>query len=284
MKLAKILAAVDLSPASGHALKGALHLADTSGAELTVLHVCGKGKTDEATELLSAFVSTWRSHSGHDGPLKKVVVEGRDAYAILAHAHAEQVDLIVCGADGRSALQRLLLGNVAEKLIRMSGCPVWVVRPTPTQEPVRSIALALESLETGQPAIDVGRALQKLFDATLEVVHVLPQSLAETANLVDTIRNVRENLQAAFPDCVIHVETGEPATGILSHGKDLIVCGTHQRKGLQHWILGSVAEKVVREATGSVLTVPLHERKDEQGWWSTDLELEGIAKDGQDGT
>ena len=56
---------------------------------------------------------------------------------ILETAKTQQVDLIVMGTFGRTGLQHLLLGSVAEKVVRLAPCPVLVVRqPTVTVVPV----------------------------------------------------------------------------------------------------------------------------------------------------
>jgi universal stress protein A len=62
-----------------------------------------------------------------------------------------------------------------------------------------------------------------------------------------------------------HVESGEPLQEILefakTHGTDLLVVGTHGRTGAERWLLGSVAERLVRLASCPVLTVPPRQRK-----------------------
>jgi universal stress protein A len=62
-----------------------------------------------------------------------------------------------------------------------------------------------------------------------------------------------------------HVESGEPLHAIIefaeTHGSDLLVVGTHGRTGAQRWLLGSVAERLVRLAHCPVLTVPLQQQK-----------------------
>jgi nucleotide-binding universal stress UspA family protein len=67
---------------------------------------------------------------------------------------------------------------------------------------------------------------------------------------------------AELPGVVIKVETGDPAHKIVAYarerGVDLIIMGTHGRKGLEHAICGSVAENVVRHSETPVLTVNPH--------------------------
>jgi len=58
-----------------------------------------------------------------------VHVSSDPARAIVEHAKATHVDLIVVGTHGRGAVARLMMGSVAEKVVRTAPCPVLVVRP-----------------------------------------------------------------------------------------------------------------------------------------------------------
>ncbi len=98
-------------------------------------------------------------------------------------------------------------------------------------------------------------------------VHLPPQeawgeaTYAMTTEVRTRLQAIATALQAKHPGIQIEVDvaTGEPAKGILGEaeraGVDQIVVGTHGRKGVAHLLLGSVAERVVREATVPVLVV-----------------------------
>jgi nucleotide-binding universal stress UspA family protein len=67
--------------------------------------------------------------------VKKVVVVGKAFAEIIHYAREQNIDLIVLGAHGHSALASMLLGNVAEKVVRKASCPVLTVRhPEPESE------------------------------------------------------------------------------------------------------------------------------------------------------
>jgi hypothetical protein len=83
------------------------------------------------------------------------------------------------------------------------------------------------------------------------------------------IREIRRQVAKCFHparsvDVDVLVETGPPANQILERARslpaDLIVMGTHGEGGFRHLVLGSVAEKVLRQATCPLLTVPPHAR------------------------
>jgi nucleotide-binding universal stress UspA family protein len=71
--------------------------------------------------------------SGLEGDI--VVVHGVPFHEILETAKTQKVDLIVVGTHGRTGLQHILLGSVAEKVVRLAPCPVLVARQ-PTIVPV----------------------------------------------------------------------------------------------------------------------------------------------------
>jgi len=114
------------------------------------------------------------------------------------------------------------------------------------------------------------------FKASLHVLHVVDESFQHWIASVpgatgpsrddllgSSIDRVREFVARAVPnsksDVVTTVTWGHPPTEILRHADehkiDLIVIGTHGRSGLAHALMGSVAEKVVRQATCPVLTI-----------------------------
>jgi nucleotide-binding universal stress UspA family protein len=97
---------------------------------------------------------------------------------------------------------------------------------------------------TAQGAAE-GAAGQAFYDSQVKAAHTRLEQCAETIPA-----NVRRELA---------VEIGEPGNLIVAAqqrlGADLVVMATHGRRGLKHLVLGSVAERVVRESTAPVLTV-----------------------------
>jgi nucleotide-binding universal stress UspA family protein len=139
----------------------------------------------------------------------------------------------------------------------------------------KTILVASDFSEPSQAAIACGRELARKFDATLHLVHVVidPSALPWTAEafampLSDVIPGWQEEarrdlLQSLPPEeragVTIATPVGTPFQEIIQYAKnhhvDLIVMGTHGRGALEHFVLGSVAERVVRKAPCAVLTV-----------------------------
>lgn len=133
------------------------------------------------------------------------------------------------------------------------------------------ILLPTDFSDTAQYALDYARELAGRFDATVHLLHVVPdplQTLAvEVAPVVsdlaaswtaDAERRLEE-VRIEGPRTVRAVRVGHAFVEILRYAADnaidLIVMGTHGRGPVEHLLLGSVAEKVVRKASCPVLTV-----------------------------
>lgn len=144
---ARIVAGVDQSDHSGRALGHAVCLAKALGAALRVVHVVEMGWLPVAAELganLAQVAAAWRSHgqslldqaadvARREGLAAetRLVETGsptqQPAAALLAAAASWKADVIVIGARGRSGVERLLLGSMADGVARRSTVPVVLV-------------------------------------------------------------------------------------------------------------------------------------------------------------
>lgn len=135
--LKSILVPTDFGDAAEAALRYGRTLADTFGAELHILHVLEGGllqarfadpATIEATarQQLSERVAADAPRRFHTHSVLKKFEEPPDA--IIQYARAAAIDLIVMGTHGRSGAAHVLMGSVAERVVRTAPCPVLVVR------------------------------------------------------------------------------------------------------------------------------------------------------------
>lgn len=131
-----ILFATDFSGPSRAAQQYAVQLADKLGATLHAFHAVSEDVFVPAPDLAQrwwqAETERARKQLAADLGTAKVVQEVRQGNAIqeiLKYADDQHVDLIVIGTHGRTGLSRMLLGSVAEKVVRLSKCPVLTVPP-----------------------------------------------------------------------------------------------------------------------------------------------------------
>jgi len=128
-----VLYATDFSPYSNQAYFHAVALAERYGAALTIVHVYAPGGAN-ASKGAPEDPAYWRSQLEQIRPLnagipvQHVLLEGNPADEVLRHATEARSDLIVLGTHGRTGLERLLMGSVAEKVLRGAPCSVLVVK------------------------------------------------------------------------------------------------------------------------------------------------------------
>src|SRR5262249_37151211 len=127
IRIRRILYATDFSSYSNQAYFHAVALAENHGAQLTILYVYNEkgGEEDQAH---------WRSQLEQIRPVdpgigvRHVFLLGDPATEIVRYARDSGIDLIVMGTHGRTGLERLLMGSVAEKVMRDAPCSVLVVK------------------------------------------------------------------------------------------------------------------------------------------------------------
>ncbi len=141
MQLKRILLPTDFSDTAGHALDYARDLAARFGASVHLLHVvsdptaqdwAGEVEGLAVPDLLEKWKSDAERRLGETvlGEIETVraVCVGHAFMEIVRYATNNAVDLIVMGTHGRGPVRHLLLGSVAEKVVRKAPCPVLTVR------------------------------------------------------------------------------------------------------------------------------------------------------------
>ncbi|MEN9934033.1 MAG: hypothetical protein RLZZ387_612 [Chloroflexota bacterium] len=207
---------------------------------------------------------------------------GLPAEAIADLARTEPDALIVMATHGYGGLRRWTLGSVADKVVHATTTPVLLVRvgvtaPEPPSAlrrilvPLDGSALAAQALPVALELAGAARAELILLQAVLPF-NELGWDLAPLAGPIPTAALEEELMQTsaqlrlaaervARPDLTITpiAELGYPADVILEEADrrraDLIVMATHGRSGLRHWVLGSVADKVLHGAHTPLLLV-----------------------------
>jgi nucleotide-binding universal stress UspA family protein len=294
----QILCATDLSPASEAAWEEAQLLARVLGAELLLLHVIPplpiplegyfppslyqeltEGAEREAHAGLGAWVAKLADPSVK---LRSRVTAGPVALRILEVAREEGSDLVVLGTHGRTGVERVLLGSVADRVVRASPRPVVTVRPQPAARPPRvgQILYATDFSPTARAAWPWVVALAEPTGAGVDILHVVPPPVADRhlpPELIARMAGLLEEHGQAEAERFLQqwertapgrlsrdrlrVRTGrgvveeQIAQWARARDADLIVMGTHGWSGLLRWMLGSVAHRVLQTAPCPVLTV-----------------------------
>ena len=207
------------------------------------------------------------------------IVNGIPSERVIAAAQSEEADLLVVGTRGKSGLAHVLLGSTAERVIRSAPCPVLAV-PTlkddlSTEESIslKRILVPTDFSDCSLDALEYAAVVASQSKASVEILHVLEpvyygldftfEHAGERERKRKQIAQVLEDVSADLSKAGILVKTGIrggiPPDTILEYvqtsASDLIIMGTHGRRGLSHLMTGSVTEAVLRRGRCPVLAV-----------------------------
>lgn len=283
-KAVRILVPLDGSEQSRSALPYARALAGAKGMIilLTVVPSADELTTEGGGQPLHAALTIVAAELREAGQTVETdVVAGDPAEQIIAAGSGSE--MIVIGSHGRGAIDRLIHGSVADKVARESTVPVMVVRSAPAGTgpatisrlvlPLDGSPLAAESLplatllsrqlgaplylvravniaEFMPPAVGMGEAIP------FDVYDQTEQELEEEAH--QYLDGVAAKLRGQGLSVETHVLSGPPAAAIAEATKpgDVIVLCSNERSGVMRWLLGSVAEELIRGDNVPVVLVP----------------------------
>jgi universal stress protein A len=291
--MTRILCPIDLSDMSDHVVDHASAMARWCGAQLTFLHVVAHAPATiapaptldevERDRLIRAMRKAAAGVPATVAP-RFLVREAESSYqGILEQIVDSRPDLLVLGTHGRSGFRRLVLGSVAEKVIRTASCPTLVVPPragdvSPTR-PVQfqHVVCAVDFSDCSLMALAQARNLIRQTAGHLTLLHVIerPPELRENALAADfDVDRIRAAAEAEallrLRDLVPHPpQTPGTVTTVVEEGSadrevlrkatevdaDLIVMGVHGRGALDLIVFGSTTHHVIREARCPVLIV-----------------------------
>ena len=199
------------------------------------------------------------------------------AEAIVETASNLESDLIVMGTHGRRGISHLLLGSVAERVVRTSAVPVLTVRADAdiVLEGTPRILVPHDFSDASVNALGRAAAWATALDAEMTLLHVVEPVVYPEFYSVDVLsddlmerlvtrsekalRSVAEELPGNVKSSVM-VEVGRAADTIVDQADpehfDLVVMATRGLSGLEQILLGSVAESVLRRCQVPMLAVP----------------------------
>jgi len=260
----RILAAVDMSAASLRAWKAARSIAERFGASLEAVY-CDNPPPSDLAVYDSPVVSAALRKRMMDalrrgiGPHERLhAARGEPERVLLRLVREGGFDLLVMGTHRRSGVARVLMGSVAESVVRDCPCPVLVV-PAPLRA-VRRVLAPVNEADCARKSLLAAGLVARAYKARLTVLHVAadPVSATKAAQLIgkrlaELPAEVRRDTRPQA-----EVRRFEPVREILraSRGKDLVVLTAHRKSLLGDWVLGTTAQRVLRHSRIPVLTIP----------------------------
>lgn len=278
----KILVPYDFSDVAKHALSFATQIARKSNAEsVTLINIIEQptpsdfktmGVSDvdpmeniwikkmiESAE--SKMEEIMADDSLKDISLKYKIVLGNPFKELSEEIKTQGVELVVMGTSGASGVEEFFVGSNAERMVRYSKAPVITVSEEATLEAVNDIVFASNFHEVSENFANHVKGLQALFGAKLRLVKI------NTPASFTTSRQDKKQMEEfiskhGLTDCTYETYNhSNEEDGVLAYAEDvsadLIAIGTKQRRGIGHFIAGSIAEDVVNHAKVPVWTFGL---------------------------
>ena len=234
---------------------------------------------DELEQIAAGLRQTGRT-------VETVVMAGDPAANILEAADGVGATMIVMATHGRGALSRLLHGSVSDTVGSGRQVPVMVVRSSaPVTGPVgiTRLVLPLDGSPLAEESLPVATSISRRLGTPIHLIRVInpidllppaigmaeavpAQVYAETeAEIEKDARDYLDKVERKLKDeglaVTSRVLTGTPATSIMEATQlgDVVVIASRERTGLVRWMMGSVAEQLVREDQCPVILVPASE-------------------------
>jgi nucleotide-binding universal stress UspA family protein len=286
----KILVPLDGSDLAESALPYAEQIATRTGAEVLLLTSVYQvdswaGHAVQVDHKWVPLVQTYLESKGGELRAKGItatndIASGPAAEAILARVGEENVDLITMSTHGRSGITRWVFGDVAHKVLHDTYCPLLLVRPAPlsarpTKTPaIGKILVPLDGSEHSLAVLPFVEDLTRALDASLVLLHVVtPLTTYVGAQFIPMggffdqqitwagqfLARIVEEVEGrglrASQVVVVGFGVSEIVEAAHDEEADLIALSTHGHSGLARWVMGSVADGVVRRTTLPCLIV-----------------------------
>lgn len=235
--------------------------------------------TASAEEYLRGVAATFAANN-----IRYTVERGRPEDTIIEKAAGDRGMLLAMATHGRSGLNRFMLGSVAEKVLRGTANPLLLVRATEEaksagEATLKSIIVPLDGSELAEGALPAVAELAKKLGAGVELFRAyhIPYNVyagGEGYAVIDydeLIAGVRQEATEYLDKKVAELKNlgvtkvdrlakeGIAGDEIIGLGRErphaLIAMSSHGRSGVRRWMLGSVAENVVRHSVAPVLVM-----------------------------
>jgi nucleotide-binding universal stress UspA family protein len=290
-----VIVPLDGSDTSEAALPHAIRLARTLGTPIMLVHVIDTSRIYDTHAIallpdrfeMERYLGDIAVREGIEAIVEIEVRYGTPAYKLLQLAEVYPLGVFVMSTHGRGGLSRIVMGSVADQIVRNGTTPVMVIRADSAQQPRDHYANLLVTLDGSDlassalpPAIDLARRSGATLHLlrVVEPLNIAPESeyspdatwlAPDEADQVTTdressARDELDRLAASVRDRGLNVRTlvraGQPTAEILretlASEADVILMASHGRGGLRRLRMGSVTTSVIQRATVPLLVVP----------------------------
>ena len=289
-----ILATTFLSDNSRAALRAAARIAERRDLPLRVLY-CDEGfdedaawrmfvqtpweepdvRRREAREQLDTFIDETLADTTDDLAIETDVALDQVEDAVASTCEERDIQLLVVGATGASDLATALIGNTAEELVRTSPVPVLVVPHDTDWSAVEEILAPVDLSDPSRESFGLALDLARQYGAHLHILRsidvpttsVVPyEADVPPIDMESYERESKQSLESFIDefdtdgvDYSTSLPVDTPHSAIVrtaeERGSDLVIMGTHGRRGVRRLLLGSTTTRVLRQIPAPLLTV-----------------------------
>ncbi len=266
--LAKVLLATDRTQFSEGAEREAINFAKICSSRLYVITILetnpeyetiGSSVFEKEEAEAVKYLDSLKEKASHEGLICETIFHSgvEPSRAIVDEASEHMFSMIVIGKHGRTGLARLLMGEVAAKVIAHAPCKVLVV-PKAARIEYRTILVASDGSSHSEAAASEAIAIAKRCGSRV----IALCAMRDSSELQEATSNVNKVVELAKKEGV-EVEAVTPVgrsyDAIVEtaggRGVDLIVMGTYGKTGVRKLLMGSSTEKVIVNAACAVLVV-----------------------------
>lgn len=276
-----ILFTTDFQTPNRDAFRWACRLASAWNAKLLVVHI--QNNRDEIVGQDRDPAQEFEHYVPEDLSIdfEHLVRQGDPGREILGIIEKLNIVMVVLSTHGRTGIERVFTGSVAEQIIRKADCAVMTLRDSAESfvegKEITRILVPVDFSVYGYAALDFATSLAIGIGAELSIIHVddhdhsatkehphgAPEMDERQHGLWDQLKQFKPSVDSVK---YIHkIFKGDPAKEISDYANekhyDFVVVGTHGRTGLGRVLMGSVAEQVVRNTKCPIVSVKPNNRR-----------------------
>jgi len=269
MRKLRVLVPTDLSETSNLAFQTAKELVNETGAKITPLYAFSKTRYDGADARLNAESDLKKITETVLKPsdIETFIISDQNAVDAIVD-NGKDYDLILMSSHGKHGFNRLLLGSVTEKVVRLSHTPVLIVKGKFPLFPMKKILLTTDFSENAYKSYPIVSLLAKSIGAQVHVIYAIVYSATEPATHLEAFvrtkeKQFREDSKTYFKDILDEVSfeadlTKKSAHEYLTehldnHRYNLVVMSTLGHTGLDYLRMGSTTANVLRHTATNIL-------------------------------
>ncbi|TXK45851.1 universal stress protein [Pontibacter qinzhouensis] len=274
-----VMVPVDFTPVSYRAIEFLAFLMDKTPINTHLVHVIevnsaewagsiaasdtlNKAELTQAAQLAEQKFATLKQHV--DFSFAKEVVFGGLTTSLATYADRHRIDLIIMGTAGADGWLEKVSGSEAQHVVRFTDIPVVTIHKDAAISPIENLLWVADFEAEKQPEQSIAtiKMLQQLFNAKLHLLQIInEEDEGRAQQLKGKMQRFAEQLGLQHYELHLHHNYKVPA-GVRNFNEvsamDLVLIGTHGRKGISHLFYGSIAETLVNHCIRPLMTYHLN--------------------------